>query len=987
MNANTASFKKSLDECLSNIRQQTPQEMVRLLILLLEGIEALGKVTYLSADRTVSKELHILHKLVERVLRLLRLQIPSSEPEFGADMMWMSEQGESEDLMLLQDIKNDPPFTSEHIERLIEIAIRSIEQRVKAFPMAQPQAYNAGGPSDFVTQRLPTEPPISAAASIYRVFCPEDARDFPQGVRVLQRYEAFAIVSATPDAVSELRKRCPVEILEDENDLRGGSLVRSRETAMHNMVVRFIAPICDEWKKQIEDAGTRIIQPLDDFSIIISVPVANVVERIRKLEGVRSVYAFNPDIRARAESLHGLEEESTEEETLEARQKAAAAKMQEAEMQDADLRGRAVPGLFIASFFTREYRDRAAEELSVCGIKVVSRSGEKRLIVDISSTENALNDFLIISRLEGLRVLEEETIETPSNDIARKVVIEGSITIDPDPIGSVALDRPGFELTGKGEIIAVADTGLDTGDESTLHPDFRERIRLIKSYPMRDSLKEKANNPDDNDGPADLYSGHGTHVAGSAVGNGTQAKALNRPLIQGTAPEACLIFQAVDQTVKWSQEAYDDYQKIYHTPPPERSFFGIPNELGILFEEAYANGARIHSNSWGGGGIGHYNRRCEDVDEFVWNHRDFLIVFAAGNKGRNSFSHQKYIDQPSVDPPGTAKNCLTVGASENERKEFKNTYGQHWEKDFPFQPFYEHIMADSIDHIAAISSRGPCSLKPKKTDDVLQIRRKPDVVAPGTFILSTRSSQVSATSLGFPWVQYPDAQTHYIYNSGTSMSAPLVAGCAALVRQYLREKRDIPNPSAALLKASLIHSAVYLNDPNPHPSSSKWADNEQGWGRVNLKNIIDPDGPTQVFFIDEPNGLANGEERVYEFEVNKWDEGTDKPPVLRVTLVYTDFPGENLENNLNLFLFSPEKRYYLGNYFEDTDETDSINNSEDERMPEPDSMNNVEGIIVRNPVAGVWSLKVVASQIKHDRQDFALVVSGDIKGDVTVVEK
>jgi hypothetical protein len=42
---------------------------------------------------------------------------------------------------------------------------------------------------------------------------------------------------------------------------------------------------------------------------------------------------------------------------------------------------------------------------------------------------------------------------------------------------------------------------------------------------------------------------------------------------------------------------------------------------------------------------------------------------------------------------------------------------------------------------------------------------------------------------------------------GTSMATPLVAGAIALIRQFLRTKKKIRRPSAALLKATLIHGA------------------------------------------------------------------------------------------------------------------------------------------------------------------------------------
>jgi subtilisin family serine protease len=253
-------------------------------------------------------------------------------------------------------------------------------------------------------------------------------------------------------------------------------------------------------------------------------------------------------------------------------------------------------------------------------------------------------------------------------------------------------------------------------------------------------------------------------------------------------------------------------------------------------------------------------------------------------------------------------------------------------------------MTDSIDDIVAFSSRGPCT-----TD-----RRKPDLIAPGTFVLSTRSSQISPNH--FAWGAFPPAQNDYMYMGGTSMATPLVAGCAAIVRQHLRQSEGISNPSAALLKSILIHSARYLQYRFAHPDSSEWTDNEQGWGRVDLQQVLNPQPPTTVLFIDESPGLQTGEMQTYNIEITN-----DSVP-LRLTLVYNDFPGEDLVNNLNLLARDPDGDFFVGNDFARTNNLDATN--------------NVEGIIIENPKLGIWSIRVVASNIPEGPQDFALVISG-----------
>jgi hypothetical protein len=51
-----------------------------------------------------------------------------------------------------------------------------------------------------------------------------------------------------------------------------------------------------------------------------------------------------------------------------------------------------------------------------------------------------------------------------------------------------------------------------------------------------------------------------------------------------------LFFQAVEQRVQWKPGI----------PLPPIGLFGLPDDPGILFEDAYIAGARIHRDSWGG---------------------------------------------------------------------------------------------------------------------------------------------------------------------------------------------------------------------------------------------------------------------------------------------------------------------------------------------------------------------------------------------------
>ncbi|MFV0277416.1 MAG: S8 family serine peptidase, partial [Parahaliea sp.] len=310
---------------------------------------------------------------------------------------------------------------------------------------------------------------------------------------------------------------------------------------------------------------------------------------------------------------------------------------------------------------------------------------------------------------------------------------------------------------------------------------------------------------------------------------------------------------------------------------------GIPLDLKTLFSAAYDLGARIHTNSWGGGEPGAYDEQCEQLDEFVWANRDFCVLFANGNDGSDADGDGS-INLTSVSAPATAKNCISVGASENLRPAFNaNTYGGWWPQDYPVAPHAADPMANNPEQVAAFSSRGPTA----------DGRIKPDVVAPGTYILSTRATLIAANNQA--WAGFGPSRM-YFHMGGTSMATPLTAGAVALIREYLRSRKQLARPSAALLKASLIAGAQRL----PIVGGDGVADHHQGYGRVHLDNILAPQAPATARYLDIADGLNTGE--VHEEILSV----ASRQVPLRVVMAYSDFPGPYLVNNLNLLLTAPD---------------------------------------------------------------------------------
>jgi hypothetical protein len=416
--------------------------------------------------------------------------------------------------------------------------------------------------------------------------------------------------------------------------------------------------------------------------------------------------------------------------------------------------------------------------------------------------------------------------------------------------------RQSLGLFGAGQTVAVADTGLDVGNPTTIHTDFKGR--LVKAYCLGRPSPCDWSDPD----------AHGTHVAGSVLGSG-EASGSNPANHQypttsfpGVAPEAKLVMQSI--------EAADG------------SLSGIPDDSGDLMRDAYGDGARIHTNSWGGptGGsqqlpqYGGYVETSQQVDLAAWQQKDMLILFAAGNEGTDA-NGNGVIDPDSIGQPGTAKNVVTVGASENLRTTGGynpggacESWGDCWFNDFGSAPLGNDTPSDDANGMAAFSSRGP-------TDDG---RIKPDIVAPGTNILSVRSHHPNA---GTGWGGY---NADYIFEGGTSMSTPLTAGAAALAREWLGRIKGVANPSSALMKSVLINGAANMSPGQYGTGASqeiptRQPNNVTGWGRVDLVQALNPPAPRKIWLTDNTGGIATGGSATYQLNVSAAQATAARKPI------------------------------------------------------------------------------------------------------------
>ncbi|MBK8987108.1 MAG: S8 family serine peptidase [Chloroflexi bacterium] len=342
-------------------------------------------------------------------------------------------------------------------------------------------------------------------------------------------------------------------------------------------------------------------------------------------------------------------------------------------------------------------------------------------------------------------------------------------------------------------------------------------------------------------------------------------------------------------------------------------------------KRAVLGGAIGGNNSWTTGeGTNHgyqASERTHDIMVLDGNFdtanvaEPFIEVFSAGNSGPGA---------NTLTAPKEAKNLIITASSVNFR-------------------------AGNINTISSFSSRGPAA----------DGRWVPTITAPGEQIASARNDLGGSCSTAIP-----GTNNLYAFCSGTSMASPHAAGAVVLVTEWWRNFNAGADPSPDMAKALLVNGAVDMGTADI-PNAN------EGWGRVNVTNIISP--TAMVIYFDQPTIFSNTGEQ--------WsiDVGVPDPSQpLRITLAWSDAPGAvganpALVNNLNLSVVNGANTY-LGNVF---------SGGWSATGGAADTRNNLENVYVQNP-AGSATITINAANIAGDAilyngdptdQSFALVCS------------
>jgi serine protease AprX len=367
---------------------------------------------------------------------------------------------------------------------------------------------------------------------------------------------------------------------------------------------------------------------------------------------------------------------------------------------------------------------------------------------------------LPLSAIEELAAFEE--VSFVSDDTETEVLGHVSKTTGADAATAQAYSSV-TQLNGTGVGIAIIDSGIYDQHSAFLDAaGTASRVVFNKNFVTTEARTD------------DPY-GHGTHVAGLAAG----FDRVKDGAYSGVATDAKLIdLRVLDSKGKgqtsWLLGALDWVAANYTT----YNIRVVNISLGAPAVDSWTD-----------------DPVCDAVNRLY--HLGIVVVAAAGNNGKNALGQKVY---GQIHTPGISPQAITVGAS--------NTFGTDTRSD---------------DGVTTYSSRGPTraywvdAAGAKHYDNLL----KPDLVAPGNKLVSAESypNYLRTNDGSISAYDDPTQERDFMYLSGTSMAAPLVAGTAALMFEAN------PKLTAGMVRSLLLYTATPLKNFNTL---------EQGAGELNV---------------------------------------------------------------------------------------------------------------------------------------------------------
>jgi hypothetical protein len=532
----------------------------------------------------------------------------------------------------------------------------------------------------------------------------------------------------------------------------------------------------------------------------------------------------------------------------------------------------------------------------------------------------------------------------------------------------------GLRTPANQQTVAVFDTGYDDGSgiAGLHHPDLETPERLLDEKNFLFTPSTSA---------VEDTRGHGTMVAGIIAGDGTRSgkkDAQGFYLGTGIAPDAKLVAVQIMDSISSTNCTL------------KHSFTDPPLRMGeaITFSRVTSTGADkalIGNHSWNIAKNSYdrmaqlFDQRVIDGDPSSSISQPMTMVIAAGNAGKNG--------QSTVLSPATAKNVIAVGSVQNYRPTTETGAPPNsCDAAAGLGSEYQNE-TNNIARLSAFSSQGKeFGARDQGKPLVTTVRVKPDLMAGGERVFSTVPDQAPSTYVCHKVCQinWPAGDSHS-YSSGTSFSAPAVAGVVALARKWFMDKGTV-NPSPNLLKASLIGTATDLG-LDPSYSDDHRPSHKSGWGRVNLERLTEAAAARFYRTDNAANALRTGHETSWVVTVGNPAKDTT------VTLVWSDPASPTSDNPplINDLRLSVERvgaaTHWRGNNF-----NENIGRQNNPSFPQEDedgysfkynapatvindTINTVEAVFIK---AGTFSvgqqlvIRITGVSVQSGSQKFAL---------------
>lgn len=455
---------------------------------------------------------------------------------------------------------------------------------------------------------------------------------------------------------------------------------------------------------------------------------------------------------------------------------------------------------------------------------------------------------------------------------------------------------------GKNIIASIIDTGIDINHVSFYdenHPILTSSInrKVVNQIYEEFYHKSKDHNkvlgyfaflfhdPARNTDFSDGQGGHGTHTASTLIQND-----INQ--IRSICNKQYKVSKYSNQAKLLVFDAQND------TSNSSTGGLHMPNSLGWVFKLSKDSGSNIMSCSWGSE-TNNYTLLSYEIDKFLYENERYKIIVSAGNTGP---------ENGTIGNPANAKNVITVGASLNSFESFQTYFN---EKE---NPNYKFKMDDIIDghdiynenNMPSFSSRGPA----------VGNRIKPDIVAPGAFVLSGYSNFQE---------KFPHCSRFLL--QGTSMATPLISNAVIMIDDVFSKTHKGEVPYNFLVKAILVTFAFPLHGSSLNykkrnselyleidEKRRKLDQNDYGFGLVDLSEFIMGNYGYEIIDMTTLGPIYVRELKFLSNVIN-----------FHVTMAYNDIPTlifTGLVNNFNLRVLHFDKDYNIlaihdGNGFSD----------------------------------------------------------------------